>query len=239
MRQLTRKFINVLGYDISRMHKTQFTISGLKYIVDPCSVGETPQGEMTAKGAIGMIKERQLKELKILDICCGVGIIGLTIFSILRKEGNVKEAVFADINIFNLNSLYKTLTKNNLDQLLGNKIRCYLSDGLNHIPRDEKFDIIVSNPPHYFAPSFSKEQMFLTPNRLGSYDPGWNFHKSFYGQCHHYLTERGEVWFLENGSAANEKDFLPFIENNEQLKYIRNVGEPLLPRFFWMITQKA
>ncbi len=238
MKQFIKKLFNTFGYEISRI-QTQFKISGIQYEVDPCSVGETPQGEMTAKGAIRMIRERQLKNLKILDICSGVGIVGLTLFSELRKDSIVKEVAFADINIFNLNSLHRTLRVNHLDQLLGNQIRYYLSDGLNHIPRDEKFDIIVSNPPHYFGQSFNKKDTPLSPSRLGTYDAGWNFHKSFYRQCHDYLTERGEVWFLENDFVANEKDFLLFIEDNDKLKYVKEVKEPLDLRFFWMITQKT
>ena len=236
MKQLIKKLINKCGYDISRIHKNHFTISGIEYLVGRCTVGETPQGEMTAKAAIRMIKERQLKELTILDICCGVGIIGLTVFSTLRKAAIAKEVVFADINTFNIESLLKTLTINNLAQLLGTTIRCYLTNGLNHIPSDEKFDLIISNPPHYFDQSFSKQDVPMSPKTLAKYDPGWNFHKSFYRECHNYLTDGGEVWFLENGSASNEKDFLPYIEDNEHLKYIRKVEEPLDPTFFWMIT---
>ena len=40
-------------------------------------------------------------------------------------------------------------------------------------------------------------------------------------------------------AAAAEKDFLPFIEDNKQLKYDRSFEEPLDPDFFWMITQRA
>jgi 16S rRNA G1207 methylase RsmC len=108
---------------------------------------------MTAEGAIRMIRQRQLSDLSILDICCGVGIIGLTVFSRLNKEGLVKEVAFAAINIFNLHSLAKTLT-HHLGSLLGNRIKYWLSDGLKHIPRDQKFDLILSNPPHYFNEPF-------------------------------------------------------------------------------------
>jgi len=236
MKNLIWNFFYNLGYDISRARKSRFTTGGLNYEVDPCSVGRTPQGEMTAQGAIAMIKERQLRDLKILDICCGVGIVGLTIFSRLGKEAIVKHVALADINIFNLNSLRRTLAVNRLDHLLGDRISCYLSEGLSHIPRGEKFDLIVSNPPHYFAPDRTKDG--LSPGRLGTYDAGWSFHKSFYDECHHYLTNRGEVWFLENSAGATEEVLLPFIEANGSLRYEKQVREPLDPGFFWMITRK-
>jgi 16S rRNA G1207 methylase RsmC len=199
----------------------------------------TPEGEMIAEGAVSMIRERQLRNLKILDIGCGVGIIGLTIFSKLNKDMPVRQVAFADINIFNINSLHRTLSINNLEHLLGERLISYLSDGLKHIPHDEKFDIIVSNPPHYLGQDPVKGKNAFLPGGLGTYDADWAFHKSFYRQCHDYLTEGGEVWFLENSSSTTEKDFLPFIEANAQLKYIKKIQEPLNPRFFWMITRKA
>lgn len=239
MSPLIKKIFRTCGYEIWKIKKSRFKIGRVQYEVDPCSVGKTPQGELTARGAINMIKERQLNDLKILDICCGVGIVGLTIFSELRLDAIVKEAVFADINIFNLNSLHKTIRINNFESLLGDQVRSYLSDGLNHIPQDEKFDLIVSNPPHYFVKDHIKKNKPLSPGWLGTFDAGWDFHKSFYNLCHRYLTKRGEVWFLENSSAADEKDFLPFIEANAQLKYVGKVEELLDSSFFWMITRKS
>ncbi len=224
------------GYDISRARKSRFAIAGLTYEVDPCSVGRTPQGEMTADGAIAMIRQRQLRDLKVLDICCGVGIVGMTIFSKLGNEA-VKHVALSDINIFNLNSLRRTLALNHLDHLLGERIACYLSEGLSQVPRGEKFDLIVSNPPHYFVTDRTKDG--LSPGRLGTYDAGWSFHQSFYEQCHEYLTDRGEVWFLENSAGATEEVLLPFIQLNSALKYEKQIREPLDPGFFWMITRKA
>ena len=237
--QKIKSLINKLGYDLTKIKSNQFTIGDIDYIAEPYSVGQTPQGETTAKGAIRIIKERELKELKVLDICCGVGIIGLTIFSNLKKGGIVNETSFVDINIFNLNSFKKTIRQNNLQDLMGSQLQCYLSDGLSNVPTTEKFDIIVSNPPHYIIPEFDQDNTSLTTSRLATYDAGWNFHKEFYKQCHNYLTDRGEIWFLENSSGAEEKDLLPFIEANEKLQYVEMFDEPLDPRFFWMITKKA
>lgn len=237
MKNLIWNFFYNLGYDISRARKTRFTVGGVAYEVDPCSVGKTPQGELTAEGAIRMIRERQLRDLRILDICCGVGIVGLTVFTRLEKEGIVARAAFADINIFNVNSLRRTLGVNQLSHLLGDRITAYLSDGLAHLPPEEKFDLIISNPPHYFVPNRTRDG--LSPGRLGTYDDDWNFHRDFYRQCHEHLTERGEVWFLENSAGATEETLLPFIQANDRLRYVRQIPEPLGQGFFWMITEKA
>lgn len=230
---LTKKCLGIFNYDLIRKGITEFAIGKIKYVVDPFSVGHTQHGEITARGAIRMIKERGLNNLSILDVGCGVGIIGLTIFSELNEV--VKEASFADINIFNLNSLKRILKKNN-HILENNRINFWLSDVLKNIPTDKKFDIIISNPPHFYTESFTKNS--LSPKALGDYDADWGFHKDFYADCDKHLTETGEVWFLENGAAAQEDDFLPFIRLNPNLQYVKKISEPLEPTFFWMVTRK-
>jgi len=207
----------------------------IQYEINSYSTSSISLGEMVAKGAIRMIKERQLKELRILDICCGVGVIGLTIFLNLKKEVNFKRIAFSDINIFNLRSLRETLEKNNIQK---KQFSIYLSDCLMHIPTYEKFDIIVSNPPHFAEGIHPKKMPTILADELGAYDPDWSFHQSFYRQCHNYLTEKGEVWFLENSSAGNEETFLPFIKANDQLEYIETFKESLIPHFYWMITRR-
>lgn len=236
MKRIIKLALDYLGYEIRNKGSDRFTISGISYEVDPCSVGRTPQGEQIAKGAVKLIQGRNLNDLRILDICCGVGIIGLTIFSELRGESRVTNLGFADINIFNLNSLERTLKINDLDWLMGNQIHYWLSNGLNGIPHGEKFDLIVSNPPHYFLEDFVSEK--LLPQTLGTYDVHWKFHKEFYEVCHEYLTERGEVWFLENSKGASESDLLPFVKSNSNLQYWKQIPEPLLPGFFWMFSKR-
>lgn len=234
MKQLIRKIVNKLGYDIHRLEKekTDFIIGDIHFMVNPCSVKETPQGERTAEGAIRLIRERKLQDLKILDMCCGAGIIGLTMFSRLHKEGAVSTAALSDINIFNLNAVHKTLAANTLPL---DRIATHLSNALTHLPPTEKFDLIVSNPPHYFDPTFS-DKAPLTPGRLGTFDQGWKFHKDFYDKCHEHLTPNGEVWFLENGKGAQPEDLKPFIEANPKLELREIIEEPLIDDFFWMIT---
>ncbi len=228
--RLLRDCARVFGYN------NNFTIGGITYKTDPCSVGRTPLGELTAGGAIQMIKERGLRNLRVLDIACGVGTIGLTIYTKLKEDSVIKEVVFADINIFNLNSLRRTLAINNLSDLEGKCFHIYLSDALKHIPKTEKFDIVVSNPPNFFIQDFLNIEM--SGSTLGRYSRDWSFHKSVYGEVHEYLTTQGEVWFLENSEAIKENEAKFLIEENPNLTCEIKPASRERRSLYWTVTKK-
>ena len=77
------------------------------------------------------------KHLKILDLCCGSGIIGLTI----KKYAPNCEVFLSDISEKALEVCRKNAKLLNLD------VTILQSDMFNTLPK-EKFDIIVSNPPY-------------------------------------------------------------------------------------------
>jgi SAM-dependent methyltransferase len=239
MKQAIKKLFSVFGYEITKINPDgkNFSYNGIHFEADSCSVGKTNEGGQAAEGAIKMIQERNLKNLKVLDIGCGVGLIGLTMFSKLHKGSFISEMVFSDINFFNLHSLDRTLKGNNFSEYIGKQLRYYLSDGLNHIPDTEKFDIIICNPPHYFNKDNSDD--LLSPGKLGTYDENWSFHASFYKICDKFLNPNGEIWFFENSVAADADKFLSFIDLNPNLNFIHQFPEPFNPRFFWMISKKS
>src|SRR5262245_17948834 len=129
MKSLLIAAFDALGYEPPRKKSRRYAISGLDYEAGPYSVGETPQGEATAEGAIRMIRERGLRDLRVLDICCGTGIIGSTIYRRLSADGTVKAIGLSDIIIFNLNALRRTLKNNGLAGQLDGGIKVWLSDG--------------------------------------------------------------------------------------------------------------
>ena len=143
---------------------------------------------------------------------------------------------FADINIFNVNSVRRTVEKND-PAVFGNiPIEVFLSDGLTCVPATEQLDIIVSNPPHFDAASFTETT--LDPVALGNADPSWNFHRDFYGSAHKYLKPGGEVWFFENGEACSEEVLLPLIQANPELEYVESFIDKRDSKFFWTITRR-
>lgn len=232
-----KKFIELLGYKVyAKKFPNNFEIKGLKFYASDNSVGLTPQGEITALTAVKLIKERGLKNINLLDICCGTGIVGLTIFNLLRDtEFKLSSLTLTDINIFNIESIKQTLVNNNLKN---EKIDVILSDNLKSINENNKFDIIVSNPPHIFSDSFFVDNTDIDSDKIGTYDVNWEFHEYFYQNCNKFLNTLGQVWFFENGTDANIDDFLPIIKKNSNLKFKENFIDFHDKNFFWMISEK-
>jgi len=245
MRLLAKQLLGKFGFEVRRIVKSQFEIEGITYTGNPNSIGEEIYGEPTARGAVDMIRERNLRDLKILDIGCGLGVIGLTVYRLLEKENRVKEVSFGDINIFNLDSVRKTIKNNGLSHLLNKTFYIYLSDSLEQIPADKKFDLVLSNPPDWPSKqSFTEDNTPLTPKRLAVFDGGWDFHRSFYAKVAQHLTDRGEIWFLENGSVVKKNSVLEFVKSNPALEYVGDkaytgtVKGSLPGNLFWTIVKK-
>lgn len=210
-----------------------FELGGITYHCDDSSVGLTGNGWSTSQGAIRRIREKGLKGLNVLDICCGVGIIGLTMLKELGPE-IIRNLILSDINIFNLNSITRTIKANNIDH---SNIQLRLSDGLKNMGTWHDFNLIVSNPPHCYTESY--QDLDFSASWLGTVDEQWKFHIGFYSECDSYLVNSGEIWFLENKSSQVEEVALSVIKNNSYLEYIGKEEEPLDQDFYWMLTKRV
>jgi methylase of polypeptide subunit release factors len=212
-----------------------FELEGIRYYPQPCSVGLTGHGHITGASAADMVIERGLSHLRVLDICCGTGIVGLTMLARLRGQGCISAMTLADINVFNLTSIEKTLARGAADQLAEYDIEVVLSDGLDHIIDAEPFDLIVSNPPHYLA---RDDPGSVDPDELGTYDADWGFHRRFYAGCHGHLLPGGEVWFLENRDAAAEAELRAIVAANPNLDPVGSFDDRRDPGVYWMQSRR-
>lgn len=235
MKRLLKSALRSVGLEVSRVRPPRIRIGEIDFEQGPCTI-ISPESAPAAEGLKQMVAERDWRHLSVLDICCGVGVLGLSLFAGLRERSIVSEIVFADINIFNLNALEQTLERNGLGAMVGKQVRWYLTDGLSHLPPQERFDLIVGNPPHYSAATTPSDN--LSAGRLGTYDVGWKFHDAFYAAVDRHLKPGGEIWLLENAAAARTEDFLPFVQANGNLEYVQSVPESRNPRFFWMMSKR-
>lgn len=88
------------------------------------------------------------KDAKIVDLGCGYGVLGMTLAR-LAPEGS---ALLVDKDFVAVEYAKKNIEANKIANA-----EAMLSNGFNHIPRDRRFDLAVSNLPA----KVSKEQHYL------------------------------------------------------------------------------
>ena len=147
---------------------------------------------------IEYVKASNKNKFKILDLCTGSGIIAIT----LEKE---LDQVLVDVIASDISEEAIEVAKENA-QSHNATIKFIKSDIFNDI--DDKFDIIVSNPPYIDH----KDEVTMQDNVL-KYDPhlalfaeeeGMYFYRKIIEQAKDYLNENG-VMFFEIGYDQKDK----------------------------------
>ena len=138
---------------------------------------------------IEYVKANNKNNLKILDLCTGSGIIAIT----LKKE---LDQISIDVVASDISEEAIEVAKENA-QYHDTDVRFIQSDIFNNI--DDKFDIIVSNPPYIDR----KDEVTMKENVL-NYDPhlalfaeeeGMYFYRKIIEQAKDYLKENGVMFF--------------------------------------------
>lgn len=98
-----------------------------------------PDTEILVESVIEEIKQNNFTD--ICDLCCGSGIIGITIGKLLQN---------ANVESYDISDIALNVTLENINKFsLGERVKVYKSDLLQRaIENHLKFDVIVSNPPY-------------------------------------------------------------------------------------------
>lgn len=132
----------------------------------------------------------------IIDLGTGSGVIGLT----LEKKVSTNSVDLIDISKEALE-----VTKKNCE-LLNSKANLILSDMLENIPTDNKYDIIISNPP-YIKDDEEIEDIVKNnePHQAlyGGVD-GLDFYKQILSNIKDYLKERSLIAFEIGYTQGND-----------------------------------
>jgi 16S rRNA G966 N2-methylase RsmD len=144
---------------------------------------------------------------RLLEFCAGPGYIG---FALLAR-GLCEHLVLSDVNPRALDMARETVRLNGLEE----QVTIYESDGLKDIPASERWDLVISNPPHY--PS----QVGKAPSLILE-DPDWRLHREFFARVGDFLAPGASVLFLENSEGAAPEEFVAMIEEGG-LSYVRTV----------------
>jgi methylase of polypeptide subunit release factors len=156
-------------------------------------------GSETYKEFIVIVKKTIGKVDRICEFCAGPSFIG---FSLLA-EGLCNSLCLVDINPEAIKAIQETIKLNNLQD----KVTVYQSDGLSNVPDTEKWDLVVSNPPHFHA----KTQEEYKQNIILK-DFKWSIHKNFFEDVSNFLKPHSTIIMQECYMACEENDFLDFLE---------------------------
>jgi release factor glutamine methyltransferase len=155
---------------------------GLKFFVDEGVLIPQPDTEILVQEVIQ--KANQESSKKILDICTGSGAIAISI----KKICNFVEVIASDISEKALEIAQKNAKLNEVD------IKFQKSDMFENI--NEKFDIIVSNPPYIeneIIEALPKEVQNEPYIALAGGKDGLDFYRIIAQNAKKHLTQNGIV----------------------------------------------
>jgi predicted RNA methylase len=135
------------------------------------------------------------QQARAFEWCSGPGFIG---FSLLGN-GFCRTLCLADINPAAVEACRRTIRANRL----GDRVSIYRSDNLADIPASERWDLVVSNPPH-FVDTFIGD--------LRAHDPDWRIHRGFFATVEPHLNPGAVMVLQENNRGSTAETFRSMIE---------------------------
>lgn len=135
------------------------------------------------------------KHPRLFEWCAGPAFIG---FSMLG-HGLCETLCLADINPAAVTRCKNTVRLNHLED----RVSVYESNNLRSIPRSERWNLVVSNPPH-FIDQYEGD--------IRAHDPDWEIHREFFNTIHPYLADNGVIVLQENNRGSTVETFREMID---------------------------
>lgn len=178
---------------------------------------------------------------RAFEWCAGMGIIGYDLLS----KGYCDHIVFNDKFPLAIDTCLENAKNNNITTL----VTGYIGDSISTIPKSEKWDLVVANPPHTASregweraarESFAannaepwEPELFDNWARL-IVDEDWKSHVDFFKHLKDYLLPDADVFICENGKF----DFLEKLFQ-EDFNIILTAAFPILGHNALMYHLKA
>ena len=139
-----------------------------------------------------------------LDWCAGYGPFG---FNLLAKK-KVDKAVFTDIYDVATETVSNNAKENNLED----KVVTITTDKISTISLDEKFDLVVANPPHCNSDAHVSDS---NTARI-IVDQNFAAHREFYSNIRRFLTDDADIYIT---AGTNSPTFVHWAKQGG-LKYM-------------------
>ncbi len=149
---------------------------------------------------VGVVQDKIGKVGHIYEFCSGPGFIGFS----LMAAGLCDRLTLADINPAAVEICKETVANNGLTD----RVSVYQSDCLNDIPESEKWDLVVSNPPHW--PEYDD----IHGTDIRRFDIDLKIHDRFYNDIGKFMNPGGQILMQENCQATVADDFGAMIKAN-------------------------
>lgn len=143
---------------------------------------------------------------KCYEWCCGFGVLGYEIYG----NGLAKSLAFSDY--------YDVAVKNCLDTAVLNKmvdkVVGYVTPAVKNLPTTEKFDLVVSNPPHMFNKQEYEDVMdpafhsYIGNSARLLVDDDFGIHKEFFTNIRKNLTDDADLFIIESNMPDKLNDMI-------------------------------
>ena len=182
---------------------------GLDFYVDKNVLIPQPDTEILVEEVINIIKKEN--KFKILDLCTGSGAIGICIAKFIKNS----KVILSDVS-----SQALKVAKKNSDVILGKEnIKIIESNLFENI--EDKFDIIVSNPPYIKSnviKTLAKEVQNEPKLALDGGKDGLKIYRRIIEKAYNFLTDGGYLC-LEIG-YDQKKEVIDLINNSNKYNEI-------------------
>lgn len=165
--------------------------AGLEFMVNPSVLIPRPETELLVEAVVNAVNKNS--ELKILDIGTGSGIIGISLCKFLEKVNVTAIDISGDA--------IKTAEQNAAVQEVSERIKFIRADIANGVIElsENKFDLIVSNPPYISAAEYETLQneilMYEPKQALTDHGDGLNFYRVISSFAAGNLAPGGKLYF--------------------------------------------
>lgn len=209
-----------LGYPIQYITNKQF-FRNCEFYVNKNVLIPQPDTEILVEEAIKILKEKtfQKNKINILDLCTGSGAIIISLGKELEKISEKYNFNGTDISEKAIEIAQKNANSNNVN------VKFYLGDLFESINVNEKFDLIVSNPPYIETDVIKTLSLEVQKEPIIALDggiTGLDFYKRIAKESKNFLTTKGYL-ILEIG--YNQMEAVCSILKNENFKIVSRVKD--------------
>lgn len=176
---------------------------GRKFAVTPAVMVPTPETELLCDAAIGYARTKGYKQIRVLDLGVGSGVVAVTTALELSQIGIEPSVIALDISEDAM-----AVAQSNADRLGASKwIAFRPSDHFSAVTGEERFDLILSNPPYIAERDYHglPPEVLADPKiALTSGVEGLDAIREIVSEAPHYLADGGKIMF-EIGHDQSEK----------------------------------